>query len=46
MSICNFNFEEPIILDKLEIVFVDEYGLDYNFYNLSHELNFVIEKNI
>ena len=46
MTCCNFNFTEPIVLDRLEIVFVDENGLDYNFYNLKHELNFVIEKNI
>ena len=46
LSICNFNFTESIVLDKLEIVFADENGLEYNFYNLPHELNFVIEKNI
>jgi hypothetical protein len=46
ISICNFNFETPINLDKLDIIFIDEYGNNYNFYNLPHELNFIIEKNI
>ena len=46
INICNFNFDDFITLNKLEIVFTDEYGLDYNFYNLPHNLNFVIEKHI
>ena len=46
ISICNLTFNEPIKLDFLEISFIDEYGIYYNFYNSYHELNFIIEKNI
>jgi hypothetical protein len=46
INICNFKFSEPITLNNLEIYFLDENSNQYNFYNLHHELNFIIEKNI
>jgi hypothetical protein len=44
-SISEFKFQEPYNLDKLNIYFKDSRGFDYNFYNLSHNLSFLIEKN-
>jgi predicted metalloenzyme YecM len=43
-SICQFKFEKPFNIDKLEIEFKDSKGLPINFYNLSHNLSFMIEK--
>ena len=42
-SVSQFKFEELFNLDKLEIVFKDLNGYDYNFYNLPHTLSFLIE---
>ena len=44
ISICNFKFESSYTLSNLEIEFKDENGIEYDFCNLPHELNFVIEK--
>ena len=43
-SVCQFKFEKPFDIDKLEIEFKDSKGLPINFYNLSHNLSFMIEK--
>ena len=43
MSICQFKFESPFMLDKLEIMFKDSKGNNYNFYNLSHTLNILLD---
>ncbi len=43
-SISQFKFQQPYNLDKLDIVFKDSKGLDYNFHGLTHSLSFVIEK--
>jgi len=43
-SVCQFKFEKPFNIDKLEIEFKDSKGLPINFYNLSHNLSFMIEK--
>ena len=44
-SYSDFKFENPINLDKLEILFKDSDGYQYNFYNLPHSLSFLIHKN-
>jgi len=44
ISICNFKFQKPFSLSNLEIEFRDDAGGIYNFYNLKHELNFIMEK--
>ena len=43
MSICQFKFQSPFMLDKLEIIFKDSKGNNYNFYNLSHTLNILLD---
>ena len=43
-SISQFKFQDLFNLDNLEIIFKDSKGLPYNFYNLPHSLNFLIEK--
>lgn len=43
MSICQFKFQSPFMLDKLEIMFKDSKGNNYNFYNLSHTLNILLD---
>jgi hypothetical protein len=43
-SISQFKFEVPYNLDRLEIMFKDSDGNDYNFYNLSNNLCFLIER--
>ncbi len=43
-SISQFKFQQPYNLDKLDIIFKDSKGLDYNFHGLTHSLSFVIEK--
>jgi len=43
-SVCQFKFEKPFNIDKLEIEFKDSKGLPINFYNLQHNLSFMIEK--
>jgi len=43
-SVCQFKFEKPFNIDKLEIDFKDSKGLPINFHNLSHNLSFMIEK--
>ena len=44
LSTSHFKFQEPFNLNNLEIIFKDSKGYDYNFYNLSHSLSFLIEK--
>ena len=43
-SICEFKFEQPYNINHLNVSFKDSNGLDYNFYNLPHNLSFLIEK--
>ena len=43
-SVCQFKFEKPFNIDKLDIEFKDSKGLPINFHNLSHNLSFMIEK--
>ena len=43
-SVSQFKFDLPFNLDKLEINFKDNYGNNINFYNLQHNLSFLIEK--
>ena len=43
-SVSQFKFQEPFNLDHLDILFKDSRGFEYNFYNLSHSLSFIIEK--
>jgi hypothetical protein len=43
MSICQFKFQSPFMLNKLEIMFKDSKGNNYNFYNLSHTLNILLD---
>jgi hypothetical protein len=38
-----FKFEEPIILDKLDLSFKDSKGRPFNFYNLTYSLNIQLE---
>ena len=42
-SICQFKFQNPFMLDKLDIIFKDSKGNNYNFYNLSHSLNILLD---
>jgi hypothetical protein len=42
-SICQFKFQSPFMLDKLDITFKDSKGNNYNFYNLSHSLNILLD---
>jgi hypothetical protein len=43
-SVCQFKFEKPFNMDKLDIEFKDSKGLPINFHNLPHNLSFMIEK--
>ena len=43
-SMSQFKFQDLFNLDKLEVIFKDSKGLPYNFNNLPHSLNFLIEK--
>ncbi len=43
-SVCQFKFEKPFNMDKLDIEFKDSKGLPVNFHNLPHNLSFMIEK--
>ncbi len=43
-SVCQFKFEKPFNIDKLDIEFKDSKGLPVNFHNLQHNLSFMIEK--
>ncbi len=43
-SVSQFKFQKPFNLSKLDIVFKDTYGMEYNFHNLPHNLSFLIEK--
>jgi hypothetical protein len=44
MTTCQFKFEAPFNLDKLEINFKDSKGMNYNFHNLSHSLSFTVDR--
>jgi hypothetical protein len=44
-SICQFKFQETLNLNRLDIKFKDSKGNDYNFYNLSHNLSFIVTIN-
>jgi hypothetical protein len=43
-STCNFRFDKPYNMDKLEIVFKDSKGNNFNFHNLPHSLSFMVDK--
>ena len=43
-SVSQFKFQDPFDLNNLNIVFKDSRGMPYDFYGLSHSLNFLIEK--
>ena len=43
-SVSQFKFQKPFNLDNLEIMFKDSIGNQYNFYDLPHNLSFIIEK--
>jgi len=43
-SVSQFKFQKPFNLDHLDIVFKDSRGNQYNFYELPHNLSFIIEK--
>jgi hypothetical protein len=43
MSICQFKFQSPFMLDNLDIIFKDSKGNKYNFYNLPHSLNILLD---
>ena len=40
-----FKFEEPIVLDKLELDFKDSKGRPYNFFGLNYSINVQLEIN-
>jgi hypothetical protein len=42
-SVSQFKFQKPYTIDKLDIVFKDSKGLPWNFYDLPHNLSFMIE---
>jgi hypothetical protein len=44
MTTCQFKFDKPYNLDKLEIVFKDSKGYVCNFHNLPHSLSFMVDK--
>ena len=44
LSPCQFKFENPYKLDKLEIVFKDMKGRPFNFHNLPHSLSFLVDR--
>jgi hypothetical protein len=45
-SECQFKFTQPFDLNKLDILFKDSDGFEYNFNDLPHNLSFLIEKQI
>jgi len=44
-AVQQFRFEEPINLNKLELVFKDSKGRPFNFYGLTYSLNIQLEIN-
>ena len=44
ISSCQFRFQNPYNLNKLDIILKDSKGNLYNLYDLSHYLSFVVEK--
>ena len=42
-STCNFRFDKPFNMEKLEIIFKDSKGYDFNFHNLPHSLSFMVD---
>jgi hypothetical protein len=44
-AVQQFRFEEPINLNKLELVFKDSKGRPFNFYGLTYSLNVQLEIN-
>ena len=43
-SVSQFKFQKPFNMNNLEILFKDSKGNQYNFYDLPHNLSFIIEK--
>ena len=43
-SVSQFKFQKPFNMSNLEILFKDSNGNQYNFYDLPHNLSFIIEK--
>ena len=43
LSVCNFQFENPYKLSKLDVVFKNSKGYLYNFYGLSHNMSFILD---
>lgn len=43
-SVSQFKFQSPFNLNHLDILFKDSRGNQYNFYDLPHNLSFIIEK--
>ena len=43
MSVCNFQFENSYKLSKLDITFKNNKGHLYNFYDLSHNMSFILD---
>ena len=43
MSVCNFQFENPYKLSKLDVMFKNNKGYLYNFYGLSHNMSFILD---
>jgi hypothetical protein len=43
-SVSQFKFQKPFNMSNLEILFKDSKGNQYNFYDLPHNLSFIIEK--
>jgi hypothetical protein len=44
MSSCQFKFEKPYTMNRLEVIFKDSRGNTYNFHNLPHSLSFMIDR--
>jgi len=43
-SVSQFKFQKPFNMDHLDILFKDSKGNQYNFYDLAHNLSFIVEK--
>jgi hypothetical protein len=43
-SVSQFKFQKPFNINHLDVVFKDGKGNPYNFYDLTHNLSFIIEK--
>ena len=43
MSICQFKFEKPYTMNKLDIIFKDINNMEYDFNHLPHSLSFIID---